>query len=271
MASVHAGRSDDARQSLPYQPAGRSAWAFPGMVCEDADEPLPSELDTASQSRYALSSRDKLSACYVGNGHHSHDVGALCANRPCPTKCVVYYFEATVVDTGERGALSIGLAQPSFQRTRHPGWEPHSYGYHASDGRKYHDSERGESYGPTWGQGETVGCGFEAASRAIFWTRNGPPPQPSNASPALFARAPLRPPAAPFLPANMAGSSSCVRRAMPTAQAPPGRSPRAHRAVPVCLAPPLPPRRQASFSAWASMESPCRSIRSSASILLASA
>jgi len=158
---------------LPHQPAGSSAWASHGMVLSDTMETLPSELDTASASRYIVASRDKLSVTYVGRGNHAHDVGAIRADRPCPTRCAVYYFEATVIDAGEQGALCIGLAESSFPLTRQPGWEPRSYGYHADDGRKYHDSERGEVCGPSWGEGDVVGCGVDNASRSIFWTRNG--------------------------------------------------------------------------------------------------
>lgn len=78
-----------------------------------------------------------------------------------------------VVDAGERNALTVGLCQSSFPMTRQPGWEPHSYGYHASDGCKYNDSERGEPYGPGWGKDDVIGCGIENGMRSIFWTKNG--------------------------------------------------------------------------------------------------
>ena len=166
---------DERRQpsALAYQPSGSSrSWSH-GMCREDARQPLPSELDTVSHPRYIIAARDKRSVRYIGKGNHGYDVGAIRTDRPCPARCALYYFEATVLDAGERGALCIGLAGESFSLHRQPGWEPDSFGYHAEDGRKYTDSERGEVYGPAWGAGDVVGCGLVNATRSIFFTRNG--------------------------------------------------------------------------------------------------
>eukprot|EP00967_Tisochrysis_lutea_P149610 scaffold287950_cov33-Tisochrysis_lutea.AAC.2 len=168
------GSSELPASDLPHQPAGRSRSHFHAILLFDsAAEPLPSQLDTVSQSRYTLASQAKLDAVYAGKGNHSHDVGTIRADQPCPTQCAVYYFEVAVVDAGERNALTVGLCQSSFPMTRQPGWEPHSYGYHASDGCKYNDSERGEPYGPGWGKDDVIGCGIENGMRSIFWTKNG--------------------------------------------------------------------------------------------------
>ena len=59
-------------------------------------------------------SRFQPGASYVGRGNHALDVGGARADAPCPVRCAVYYFEATVLDAGERGELSIGLAEASF-------------------------------------------------------------------------------------------------------------------------------------------------------------
>ena len=66
-----------------------------------------------------------------------------------------------------------GLADGAFLLNRQPGWEPNSYAYFGEDGRKYHDSERGEVYGPGFVQDDVIGCGLLCAEREIFFTKNG--------------------------------------------------------------------------------------------------
>jgi hypothetical protein len=49
-------------------------------------------------------------------------------------------------------------------------WEAGSYGYHGDDGRKYHNSGKGEDYGPRFGAGDTVGAGLHLGRQEIFFT-----------------------------------------------------------------------------------------------------
>ena len=140
---------------------------------EDQLEPAPSELNTASHPRYLVANKDKLTIRYVGKGNHTHDVGAIRANQPCPHRRLLYYFEITVLDAGSRGCIAVGLAGGSFELNRQPGWEANSYAYHGEDGRKYSESERGEAYGPSFTAGDVVGCGFLLSRREIFFTVNG--------------------------------------------------------------------------------------------------
>lgn len=160
--------------ALQYQPAGRSRGVFYGMVEEDdKTEPLPSEFNTTDHPRFLAVSKDKLTVRYVGRGNHSQDVGAVRTNWPCPQRCLVYYFEVTIADSGSRGSIAIGLADKHFQLNRQPGWELNSYAYHGYDGRRYVDSERGEQYGPRFGTGDIIGCGLLCERREIFFTKNG--------------------------------------------------------------------------------------------------
>ena len=114
--------------TLPHQPAGRSTATWYSMVEEDdASEPLPTELNTIDHPRFLAVSKDKLTVRYVGRGNHSQDVGAVRTEWPCPQRCLVYYFEVTVADSGTRGSIAVGLADKHFQLNRQPGWEPNSY------------------------------------------------------------------------------------------------------------------------------------------------
>ena len=109
----------------------------------------------------------------MGKGTHSNDVGAIQADSPVPSDVLMYYYEVTVLDAGDRGVIAVGFADFHFRLSRQPGWEPNSYGYHADDGNKFHNSGKGEDYGPSFVQGDTVGAGIHLENREIFFTKNG--------------------------------------------------------------------------------------------------
>ena len=121
--------------TCPHQPASRWSHAWYGTIHEDEPSVLPTELDTTSHPRHLAVEMDKLTVRYIGRGNHSHDVGAVRTNSPCPPRSLLYYYEVTVVDAGLRGSIAVGLADESYPLNRHPGWESHSYAYHGEDGR----------------------------------------------------------------------------------------------------------------------------------------
>ena len=65
--------------------------------------------------------KDKLTVKYTGDGRHDNDVGSIQANRKVPREQLVYYYEMRIMDTGERGLISIGFAEKGFKMGRHPG------------------------------------------------------------------------------------------------------------------------------------------------------
>ena len=101
--------------------------------------------------------------------------------------CCVAYYEVTLrsspraASTGpgpmepEVDCVAVGLASAKFPLTgRQPGWDSHSYGYHSDDGRVFHNSgTRSTAFGPRFGPGDTVGCGYSLATRQVFYTHNG--------------------------------------------------------------------------------------------------
>jgi len=71
--------------------------------------------------------------------------------------------------------VAIGLSTRRFSPAdKMPGWDAESFGYHGDDGGIYHG--RGDMlrrYGPSYGPGDTVGCGLEYGSRRVFFVKNG--------------------------------------------------------------------------------------------------
>lgn len=102
------------------------------------------------------------------------------------------YFEVLVLSAGARGTIGIGLAPRGYPDDLQPGWLPGSYGFHGDDGNKYGSSDlpakeellagdsemvaalcKYESFGPTFTTNDVIGCGYNALTRELFYTKNG--------------------------------------------------------------------------------------------------
>ncbi|VYS48051.1 unnamed protein product [Arabidopsis thaliana] len=141
---------------------------------EDEGEELPTELNTInSAGGFLVVSPDKLSVKYTNTNLHGHDVGVVQANKPAPIKCLTYYFEIFVKDSGIKGQIAIGFTKESFKMRRQPGWEVNSCGYHGDDGFLYRGQGKGEPFGPKFTKDDAVGGGINYASQEFFFTKNG--------------------------------------------------------------------------------------------------
>ncbi|KAM4571371.1 SPRY domain-containing protein 3 isoform 2-T4 [Fundulus diaphanus] len=86
--------------------------------------------------------------------------------------------QVTIVDTGVRGTIAVGLV-PKFYRLDHqPGWLPYSVAYHADNGKLYNGNPVGKQFGPKCTRGDRIGCGIhsentEAGLTTVFFTKNG--------------------------------------------------------------------------------------------------
>ncbi|XP_042508888.1 ran-binding protein M homolog isoform X2 [Macadamia integrifolia] len=143
------------------------------MDVEEVGE-LPTRLNTINSSGgFLVVSTDKLSVQYTSVNLHGHDVGVVQANCPAPVKRLVYYFEIFVKNAGAKGQIAIGFTTENFKMRRQPGWEANSYGYHGDDGLLYRGLGKGETFGPTFTSGDTIGGGINYASQEFFFTKNG--------------------------------------------------------------------------------------------------
>ncbi|XP_068589425.1 SPRY domain-containing protein 3-like [Cebidichthys violaceus] len=126
-----------------------------------------------AQERYMRLQKDGDTISYQGN---SEEVGCYVAGHPLSKRNC--YFEVTIVDTGVRGTIAVGLV-PKFYRLDHqPGWLPYSVAYHADNGKLYNGNPVGQQFGPKCARGDRIGCGIhseniEAGFTIVFFTKNG--------------------------------------------------------------------------------------------------
>ena len=87
------------------------------------------------------------------------DVGI--AQAKFPLSHTNHYFEIQILSRGSKGAIAIGVAKATYPLHRHPGWNPGAVGYHADDGCVFVERGKGELFGPTCTEGDTMGCGIK--------------------------------------------------------------------------------------------------------------
>ncbi|XP_074427512.1 SPRY domain-containing protein 3 isoform X1 [Larus michahellis] len=80
------------------------------------------------RAKHILVDGDTLS--YHGD---SGEVGCYVAPRPLTRDN--NYFEVSIVDSGVRGTIAVGLVPQYYSLDHQPGWLPDSVAYHADDGK----------------------------------------------------------------------------------------------------------------------------------------
>nr|XP_033792408.1 SPRY domain-containing protein 3 isoform X3 [Geotrypetes seraphini] len=123
------------------------------------------------RSKHIMVDGDTLS--YHGN---SGEVGCYVAPRPLTKDNS--YFEVSIVDSGVRGTIAVGLVPQYYSLDHQPGWLPDSVAYHADDGKLYNGRAKGRQFGTKCSSGDRIGCGiepvsFEVQTAQIFFTKNG--------------------------------------------------------------------------------------------------
>ncbi|RIB06523.1 concanavalin A-like lectin/glucanase domain-containing protein, partial [Gigaspora rosea] len=96
------------------------------------------------------------------------------ANHPIPPQCKLFYFEVDIIDEGKNKKIGIGFCEKEFNLNSMPGRDYGSWGYH--NDRKYGYfwySGSGNSYGPSFSTGDTIGCCLNFKNNTVFYTKNG--------------------------------------------------------------------------------------------------
>ena len=87
--------------------------------------------------------------------------------------------QCVIVNKGRDTAIGVGCGERSYPMTRMPGWNRNSCGYHADDGKLYHESGMGRAFGPRCTTGDRMGCGvtfdtgLDRGMVEVFFTKNG--------------------------------------------------------------------------------------------------
>lgn len=134
-------------------------------------DPLPSRWNERNKFPALKISTDGTEVLLKDEVKSADDAAAVKTNYHIPKECGLYYYEVTVLS---KGMVGIGLSGTRPSVSRLPGWEQDSWGYHGDDGLLYScSSNAGKAYGPSFTEGDVVGCGFDFRMRSIFFTKNG--------------------------------------------------------------------------------------------------
>lgn len=96
-----------------------------------------------------------------------------------PMSPMLNYFEYEIIDKGQDTAIGIGVGEHKYPLDRMPGWNRCGIGYHADDGRMFHENGYGKAFGPLCTTGDRMGCGIhfdpelESGHVYVFFTKNG--------------------------------------------------------------------------------------------------
>lgn len=121
----------------------------------------------------------KTRAQVVGDAPHSAIGVVQCSLPFSPYHAETFSYFEVLIEKLDKGHVSIGLSNHEYPLNLHIGWLRRSYGYHSDDGRKFkwkeHESgtNDGELYGPSFGQGDVIGCGLNLQTRELYFTKNG--------------------------------------------------------------------------------------------------
>jgi len=81
----------------------------------------------------------------------------------------LYYFEVRVEST-QNSKVSLGFISEGYPQM-HPGYYPLSYAYHSDSGCLFNNSDE-RNWGPSFEDGDCIGCGFHPGSSSLFFTKN---------------------------------------------------------------------------------------------------
>jgi hypothetical protein len=166
-------------QGLQFHYGGGTATEHRSVV---ADMHFP--CISSTETKWAL--RDPSKALICSDIPFSRILTAPSGAIMLTWSCVAYY-EASIIappvslshPMNEMPArLSVGLCIPNFPlEGLRPGWDLNSCAYYSENGHYHHGSAEGEPFGPSFGAGDTIGCGIIypplVQKPRLFFTYNG--------------------------------------------------------------------------------------------------
>ncbi|EEA05712.1 SPRY domain-containing protein [Cryptosporidium muris RN66] len=132
----------------------------------------PMHINVEFLPRYIGVEKDRLTVSHKGRGSHL-EVGTVQSDMPIPTNCQVYYFEVLIIESQNQAKCTVGIAARYYWTNREPGADKASIGYRGEDGKKIVNGNRYESFGPSFGKGDIIGCGIDFNANSVFFTLNG--------------------------------------------------------------------------------------------------
>lgn len=138
--------------------------------------PLPSRWNESDKFGGLDLLGDGLEVRYMGPiNKHEHEAASVRADHPMPPQCGIYYYEVTILSKPTDGMIGVGFSSKKASLERLPGWEQESWAYHGDDGKTFFGDNQGQGkpYGPTFGVGDTIGCGLNFSTGHAFFTRDG--------------------------------------------------------------------------------------------------
>ncbi|KAI9512293.1 SPRY-domain-containing protein [Russula earlei] len=164
----------------PSPPASATARAPSENVTLVSSSPvfrLPTRWSEQDRHTYLSVSADGRELTYHGgsfqNGGSTDNAAMARTNHPIPPACGIYYYEIEILSKTPKAHISIGFAAGDTRLNKLPGWEKNSWGYHGDDGYSFSAEKAGNTYGPTFGGGDTVGAGIDFSQNRAFFTKNG--------------------------------------------------------------------------------------------------
>lgn len=137
---------------------------------------------SSTETKWAL--RDPSKALICSDIPFSRIIATPSGTMTLAWSCVAYYeasIKAPPLCLSHRGVaarISIGLCIPNFPlEGLRPGWDQNSCAYYGENGYYHHASAEGEPFGPSFGAGDTIGCGIIypplVQKPRLFFTYNG--------------------------------------------------------------------------------------------------
>ena len=189
---VYSGEEHELRHSWTaslmamHAPVAGSTWneeredlhsRFPYSPFDNVPVLWPRHVSTRPSRGYLVTGLQKRSVIQYDPSQSRSNFPMLLANVPVPESASFYYFEMTIACAGRVGYISIGLCPTGLydEPVGLPGWRMGSYGYHGDNGQKYGSYHQGKGlpYGPEFGTGDVVGCGWDRGTGNVFFTKNG--------------------------------------------------------------------------------------------------